>query len=88
MAGGIIFFDTHPEVERFLVETMRQMPLFRRLQMVFSLVKTTRSLSWQGICKRYPDASEEARMRRFLYLLYGDKACRRNRPSLFYEILQ
>jgi len=70
---GAIFSDTHPEVEQYLVEMIRGAPVFRRLQMAASLVKTTRLLSWRGICERYPDASEAERMRHFLYLLYEDK---------------
>ena len=65
--------DTHPEAERFQIELIRKMPVFRRLQMVASLVKTTRQLSWQGICERYPDETLEAHIKRFVFLLYGDE---------------
>lgn len=36
--------DTHPAVERFHIELIRKIPLPRRLQMVTSLIKTTRQL--------------------------------------------
>jgi len=65
--------DTHSEAERFQIELIRKMPVFRRLQMVASLVKTTRQLSWQGICERYPDETLEAHIKRFVFLLYGDE---------------
>ncbi|MCR4320173.1 MAG: hypothetical protein NUV74_07560 [Candidatus Brocadiaceae bacterium] len=64
--------DTHPDVERFHIELLRKTPLFQRLQMVASLVKTTRHLSWQGICERYSNEMSETRTERFLFLLYKD----------------
>lgn len=66
--------DTHPETERIQIELIRKAPIFRRLQVVASLVKTTRQLSWQGICERYPDETEQERLSRFIFLLYGDKS--------------
>lgn len=36
--------DTHPEIERLHIELIRKIPLSRRLQMVTSLIKTTRQL--------------------------------------------
>ena len=74
--------DTHPEIERLHIELIRKTPISRRLQMVASLVKTTRQLSWQGICERYPHDTEEARIERFLTLLYKDNILARNVASL------
>jgi hypothetical protein len=59
--------DTHPEIERLHIELIRKSPISRRLQMVSSLVKTTRQLSWQGICKRYPHDTKEARIERKIF---------------------
>jgi hypothetical protein len=67
-------FDTHPDVERLHIEMIRKTPLSLRLQMVTSLIQTTRQLSWRGICERYPEETLELRLRRFLFLLYGDKS--------------
>lgn len=64
--------DTHTKAEQFHIELIRNAPIFRRLQMVASLVKTTRRLSWQGICERYPDETMETRTQRFISLLYKD----------------
>jgi len=36
--------DTHPAVEQFHIELIRKIPHSRRLQMVTSLIKTTRQL--------------------------------------------
>jgi hypothetical protein len=64
--------DTQKESERILIELIRKAPLSRRLQMVTSLVQTTRRLSWGGMCERFPNESPEDRLRRFIFLLYGD----------------
>ena len=74
--------DTHPEIERLHIELIRKTSVSRRLQMVTSLVKTTRQLSWQGICERYPHDTEEARIERFFTLLYNDNALARKVASL------
>ena len=41
--------------------------------MVNSLIKTTRRLSWRGICERYANETQEARIKRFILLLYGEE---------------
>ena len=66
--------DTQPEVERIHIEMIRKAPLSLRLQMVTSLIQTTRRLSWRGICERYSQETLESRLRRFVLLLYGDKS--------------
>lgn len=68
-----LFTDTQPSIERFYIELIRKAPIFRRLQMVTSLIQTTRQLSWRGICERYSQETLESRLRRFILLLYGDK---------------
>lgn len=65
--------DTYAKVEQFHIKLIRKAPIFRRLQIVTSLVKTTRQLSWQGICERYPNETPESRIQRFIFLLYGDE---------------
>ncbi len=65
--------DTHPDAERFHIELLRKAPVFKRLGMVASLVKTTYQLSWMGLCERYPNEPAEKRMERFVYYLYGDR---------------
>ena len=66
--------DTQLQAERVHIELIRKAPLSLRLQMVNSLIGTTRQLSWRGICERYSQETVESRLRRFLLLLYGDKS--------------
>jgi hypothetical protein len=65
--------DTHPEAERIHIAMIRKAPLSLRLQLVTSLVRTTRDLSWRGICERYSQETLESRLKRFLLLLYEDE---------------
>jgi hypothetical protein len=66
-------FDTNSKVEQLHIKLLRKASLFRRLQIVVSLTKTTHQLSWQGICERYASESVEARLERFISFLYEDK---------------
>ncbi len=65
--------DTQPQVERIHIEMIQKAPLSFRLQMVVSLIQTTRQLSWRGICERYSQETFESRLKRFILLLYGDE---------------
>jgi len=65
--------DTQPHAERFHIALIRKAPIFRRLQIVTSLIQTTRKLSWTGMCERYAQETLESRLKRFVSLLYGDK---------------
>lgn len=65
--------DTQSQVEKIHIEMIRKAPLSLRLQMVTSLIRTTRQLSWRGICERYSHETSEAKIKRFLLLLYGDE---------------
>jgi len=65
--------DTQPQLERIHVEMIRKAPLSLRLQMVTSLIQTTRQLSWRGVCDRYFQETFESRLKRFIMLLYKDE---------------
>lgn len=77
--------DTHPKVEQLHIELLRNAPVWKRLQMVNSMVKATWRLSWQGICERYPDESLGARIERFMLLLYNDKVIAKKIADSFRE---
>lgn len=66
--------DTHQKAELIHIELIRKAPLFKRIEMVNSLSRTTRYLSWRAICERYSDETEEGRIKRFVSLLYGDES--------------
>jgi len=66
--------DTDASAEKVLIQRLRQTPVYRRLEIVNSLVKTTRRLSWLAIRERYAEETLPALTRRFLSLLYPDLA--------------
>jgi hypothetical protein len=66
--------DTDRQAERIQIDLLREASISKRLQMVNSLVRTTRWLSWQAICERYPNETERFRLERFLALLYNDES--------------
>ena len=56
--------DTHPEVERFIIERYRRMSGAERLANVWALNRCAQRLQIADIRQRYPDADErEIRLR-------------------------
>lgn len=70
--------DTNRRAEKIQIDLLREASVAKRLQLVNSLVKTTRWLSWQAICERYDGETERFRLERFLVLLYNDESIARN----------
>jgi len=62
--------DTNIAAEKVLIRLLREAPVYRRLEIASSLVKTTRRLSWQGLCKRLPGETPRTLAEQFLLLLY------------------
>jgi hypothetical protein len=50
--------DTSPEAERVLIELYRQMPIEKKLRLVFSAYQAGRQLAMAGLRYRHPDASD------------------------------
>ncbi len=49
-----VFSDTSPETERVLFAMLREMPPWRKLEMVAQLNQTVRELALSGLRERYP----------------------------------
>jgi len=64
--------DTSVETEKVLTQLLRRAPVYKHLEIVSSLVKTTWQLSWLGICERHPKETRLAQAQRFFSLLYPD----------------
>lgn len=69
--------DTSPEAERVLLELLRQMPPWRKLEMVAQLNQTVRMLAMEGLRQRYPDAPPQELKRRLADLLLGPELAAR-----------
>ncbi len=63
--------DNNPETERVWVQLMRQMPVWRRLELVAEMNATVRLLSLSGLQRRYPQATPQDLQRRLADLLLG-----------------
>jgi hypothetical protein len=69
-----LFFDTSRQAEKIQIDLLRKASIAKRLQLVNSLVRTTRWLSWQAICMRHSGETKRFRMERFFTLLYNDES--------------
>lgn len=75
--GGSIFEDTSPEAERVLIELLRRMPAWRKLQMVDEMNRTVRMLALAGLRQRFPRASDAELHRHLADLLLGEELAAR-----------
>ena len=65
------FSDTSPETERVLFALLREMPAWRKLDLVAQLNQTVRELALSGLRERYPQADEAEIWRRLADLVLG-----------------
>jgi hypothetical protein len=65
------FGDTPPEIERFQIEYLKQMPAWRKLALVAEMNKTVQALALAGLRQRYPDDTPTQRRRRLADLVLG-----------------
>jgi hypothetical protein len=66
-----VFPDTSPETERVLFAMLRDMPPWRKLEMVAQLNQTVRALALSGLRGRYPQADDAELRRRLADLMLG-----------------
>ena len=77
----MVFSDTTPEAERFLIELLRRASAARKLEMLGQMNAAARFLALQGLRARHP-AATEAQLQRYLadLLLGPDLAARAYGP--------
>lgn len=63
--------DTSPDAERVQIQLLRQMPSWRKLELVAQLNQTVRTLLLEGLRQRYPNADAKELQQRFAELLLG-----------------
>jgi hypothetical protein len=66
-----LFSDTSPEAEAVLIQLLREMPPWRKLEMVGRLNATARTLALSGLKSRRPEAGEAELRQRLADLLLG-----------------
>ena len=50
--------DTHPAIQRMLIERLRQMPGWRKMELLEDMNHLARMVTLSGLRLRYPDATE------------------------------
>lgn len=69
-----LFTDTSAEAERVLLDIYRQMPPWRKLELVEDAIQTSRQLAMMGLRMRHPGETETQLRRRLLGLVLGEEA--------------
>ena len=64
--------DTDPEAERVQFEILRNMPPWRKMQLVFDAIETSQALLRSGLRQRHPEAGPQELKRRFFGLWLGE----------------
>jgi hypothetical protein len=68
-----VFSDTSPETERILFAMLRDMPAWRKLELVAQLNQAVRELALSGLRERYPQADEAEIRRKLADLVLGSE---------------
>ena len=63
--------DTHPDIERLQIERLRQMPAWRKMELMAEMSQTVQTLALAGLRQRYPSDTHAQRRRRLADLLLG-----------------
>jgi hypothetical protein len=74
--------DTSPEIERIRIERLRQMPSWRKIQLVGDMTEAVRTLALAGLRQRHPDDTPALRRRRLADLMLGPELAARVYGSL------
>jgi IS4 transposase len=63
--------DTHPDIEHLQVERLRQMPTWRKMELMAEMAESVRTLALAGLRQRYATDTPVQRRRRLADLLLG-----------------
>ena len=72
-----LFPDTHPKIEALHIELLRNVPPWRRLEMVWQLNAAVRTMMLSGLQARYPNDPPQLILRRLADLLLGQELAAR-----------
>ena len=68
-----LFSDTHPKMEALQIQLLREVPAWRKMEMLAQLNAAARTLALSGLRHRHPNASEDELRRRLANLLLGEE---------------
>jgi hypothetical protein len=66
--------DTDPTVERYLFDKLRDLPPWRKAEMLSASTRAAYGLAMAGLRQRYPAATEPELRRRYAALVLGREA--------------
>ena len=69
--------DTAPEIERMQLELLREMPGWRKVELVGEMYRTVRTMALAGLRERHPLDSPERIRRRLADLMLGPELATR-----------
>ena len=69
--------DTSPEIEQLQIDRLRQMPPWRKLELLSEMNRTVHTLALAGLRQRYPQESPVQHRRRLADLLLGTELAAR-----------
>ena len=67
------YSDTHYEIEDLQIKLLREVPTWRKMEMLVSLNASAQQLARAGLRKRFPQADESEISRRMADLLLGEE---------------
>jgi folate-binding Fe-S cluster repair protein YgfZ len=69
--------DTDPDVEQFQIERLRQMPVWRKVELAAEMGRAVRTLALAGLRRRHPHDTPAQRRRRLADLMLGPELAAR-----------
>jgi hypothetical protein len=51
---SLLWSDTHPDIERLMIERLRGMPAWRKVALMAGMTESVRTLALTGLRERYP----------------------------------
>jgi hypothetical protein len=69
--------DTSPEIERLQIERLREMPPWRKLELMAEMCRTVQTLALAGLRRRYPNDTPAQRRRRLANMKLGSELAER-----------
>jgi RimJ/RimL family protein N-acetyltransferase len=71
------YSDTHPDMENLQIKLLREVPTWRKMEMLVSLNASAQQLARAGLRKRFPTADESEITRRLADLLLGEELAKK-----------
>ncbi|MBC8333510.1 MAG: hypothetical protein H8E28_16130 [Anaerolineae bacterium] len=69
--------DTHPQIEAMHLAMLRQVPPWRKADMLGQMYQTAKQLTQIGLRHRYPDASDSELRYRLAVIYHGPELAKR-----------